>query len=67
MDTAALASFLVASKRQDTRMAVTMAVIRQQQTMDQNLLGMLADGLQTGGAGQDAPPPGMGVSVDVTV
>ena len=66
MDAAGIAAFLVAAQRQDTRMAVATAVIKQQQAQEQTVLGMLADGLQAGAELQAAPPPGMGLSVDVT-
>ena len=67
MDVADIAAFLVAAQRQNTRMDVTMAVIKQQQSQDQALLDILGEGLMNGEALQAAAPEGMGLAVDVTV
>lgn len=67
MDAAGIAAFLVSAQRQDTRLAVTTAMIRQQKSQDDSLLKLLGDGLDAGQALQAAAPDGMGASLDVTV
>lgn len=66
MDAAGIAAFLVAAQSQQTRMDVTMAAIKQQQSQDQALLSILGEGLLTGET-QAPPPEGMGQAVDITV
>lgn len=67
MDAAGIASYLVASQAQNTRMAVTTAAIKQQQSQTEALIGILGEGLQNGQALQAAAPEGMGLAVDMTV
>jgi hypothetical protein len=67
MDVAGIAAFLVAAQQQNTRMAVATAMVKQQQSQDQALLGILGEGLANGQALQAAAPDGMGLSVDMTV
>jgi hypothetical protein len=61
-----IANFLMSSQRDNTRMAVAMAMIKQKQTQDQSLLNILGEGLLTGEALQAAAPPGQGQIVDKT-
>ncbi|BBE73101.1 hypothetical protein [Oharaeibacter diazotrophicus] len=67
MDAAGIAAYLVGAQQQNTRMQVATAVIKQQQSQDQALLNILDGALASGAAAQAAPPPGTGLSVDITV
>ncbi len=67
MDAAGIASFLVASQAQNTRLAVATAAIKQDQKQTDALLGILGEGLQRGADLQAAAPAGMGQQLDMTV
>ncbi|WP_237153409.1 hypothetical protein [Oryzibacter oryziterrae] len=67
MDTASIASFLVASQQQNTRLNVATAVMKMSQQQDQQLLSMIDKGLAQSTAASPPPPEGMGQKLDMTV
>jgi hypothetical protein len=66
MDTASIASFLVASQQQNTRMNVATAVVKMNQQQDQQLLSMIDKGLAQSISSTASPPAGMGQKLDMT-